>query len=110
MHEKRGIVIADLKDNDYLKKVELCITNGKVLLLADVGENLDPSLDKLLSKSFIQVSKKQRSVRIGDRELDYHNNFFLYITTRMPNPNYTPEISTKVNVVNFTVKESGLEE
>jgi dynein heavy chain len=28
----------------------------------------------------------------------------------MPNPHYTPEISTKVAIVNFTVKESGLEE
>jgi dynein heavy chain len=28
----------------------------------------------------------------------------------MSNPHYTPEISTKVNVVNFIVVESGLEE
>lgn len=28
----------------------------------------------------------------------------------MQNPHYTPEISTKVTVVNFMVKESGLEE
>ena len=28
----------------------------------------------------------------------------------MSNPHYTPEVSTKVTVVNFTVKESGLEE
>jgi dynein heavy chain len=28
----------------------------------------------------------------------------------MGNPHYTPEVSTKVTVVNFTVKESGLEE
>jgi dynein heavy chain len=34
----------------------------------------------------------------------------MYITTRMGNPHYTPEVSTKVAVVNFTVKESGLEE
>mmetsp|Transcript_9243 Transcript_9243/g.8676 ORF Transcript_9243/g.8676 Transcript_9243/m.8676 type:complete len:100 (-) Transcript_9243:606-905(-) len=28
----------------------------------------------------------------------------------MPNPHYTPEVSTKVVLVNFTVKEYGLEE
>ena len=28
----------------------------------------------------------------------------------MQNPHYTPEVSTKVNVVNFNVKESGLED
>jgi len=110
MHSKRGIVIADLKDKDYMKKVEACISAGKVLLLQDIGETLDPSLDNLLNKSFITISKKQKSVRIGDKEIDYQKDFFLYITTRMPNPHYTPEISTKVTVVNFTVKESGLEE
>jgi len=36
--------------------------------------------------------------------------FRLFITTRLSNPHYTPEISTKVNVVNFIVVESGLEE
>jgi len=33
MHEKKGLVIADLKDKDYMKKVEASITAGKVLLL-----------------------------------------------------------------------------
>jgi len=32
------------------------------------------------------------------------------MTTRMSNPHYTPEISCKVTVVNFTVVEKGLEE
>jgi len=26
------------------------------------------------------------------------------------NPHYTPEVSTKVNVINFSIKEQGLEE
>ena len=34
----------------------------------------------------------------------------MYITTRMANPHYTPEVSTKVNVINFSIKEQGLEE
>ena len=46
---------------------------------------------------------------LDDIEYDYVK-FKLLITTRMPNPHYTPEISTKVAVINFTVVESGLEE
>jgi dynein heavy chain len=49
-------------------------------------------------------------VKIGDNEIPYNKKFMLYITTRMQNPHYTPEVSTKVNVVNFNVKESGLED
>lgn len=49
-------------------------------------------------------------VRIGDNEVEFNPKFKLYITTRMQNPHYTPEVSTKVTVVNFTVKQSGLEE
>jgi len=50
------------------------------------------------------------SVKFGANEIDYNPKFKLFITTRLPNPHYTPEISTKVNVVNFIVVESGLEE
>lgn len=49
-------------------------------------------------------------MKVGDDEVDYDLKFKLYITTRMPNPHYTPEVSTKVAIVNFTVKESGLED
>lgn len=33
----------------------------------------------------------------------------MYITTKLANPHYTPEVSTKAMIVNFAVKESGLE-
>ena len=48
-------------------------------------------------------------MRIGDKELDYSPDFKLYITTKLGNPHYTPEISTKATVVNFAVKKDGLE-
>ena len=66
-------------------------------------------LDNILNKSYIQVGRIL-CVKVGDREVEIHPDFKLFITTRMSNPHYTPEVSTKVAVVNFTVKESGLED
>lgn len=107
--EGESLVIADFKDANYIKKIEVGVQHGRQVLMCDVGEVMDPVLDNILMKSLIQVGKNSY-VKVGDKELEYDKDFKLYITTRMPNPHYTPEVSTKVTVVNFTVKESGLEE
>ena len=36
--------------------------------------------------------------------------FRLYLQTKLANPHYTPEISTKATIVNFCVKQQGLED
>lgn len=46
-------------------------------------------------------------MKLGDKEVEYNPEFHFYITTRMSNPHYTPEISTKTAIVNFAVKEQG---
>lgn len=74
-----------------------------------MGETLDPTLDNVLNKSLIQHGRRW-AVKFGANEIDYNQKFKLFITTRLPNPHYTPETSTKVNVVNFIVVEKGLEE
>jgi dynein heavy chain len=107
--EGDALVIADNKDANFLKKIEQGIIHGRKVLFLDVGEEMDPVLDNVLNKSLIQVGRNV-CVKVGDREIEYNRDFKLYITTRMSNPHYTPEVSTKVTVVNFTVKESGLEE
>ncbi len=107
--EGDSLIIADYKDVNHIKKIEQGIIHGKKVLYVDVGEEMDPVLDNVLNKSLIQVGRNL-CVKIGDKEIEYNPKFKLYITTRISNPHYTPEVSTKVCVVNFTVKESGLEE
>lgn len=46
-------------------------------------------------------------IKIGDKEVEYNPDFRFYITTKLSNPHYTPEISTKTTIVNFAVKEQG---
>jgi dynein heavy chain len=98
--EEKDLEIADMKDPNYVKKLEQSIFHGKRVLLQDVGNELDPVLDNVLNKSVTTVGKVQ-TVKIGEKEIEWHKNFKLYITTRISNPHYTPEVSTKVTVVNF---------
>ena len=49
-------------------------------------------------------------MKLGDKEIDYNPEFRFYLTTKLANPHYTPEISTKATIDNFNVKQQGLED
>lgn len=49
-------------------------------------------------------------LKLGDQDIPYNSDFRFYITTKLPNPHYLPELVIKVTIVNFTVTESGLED
>lgn len=40
---------------------------------------------------------------MGDTMIPYHESFKMYITTNLPNPHYSPEVSTKLTLINFTL-------
>ena len=58
----------------------------------DVLEELDPSIEPVLSKAIIKQGNRE-VVRLGDKELDWSHDFRLYLTTKLGNPHYTPEVT-----------------
>lgn len=101
-------MIFDLQTPDYMKQLEVCIQQGKPCLCQNIKEDLDPSLNPVLTKSFKKMGGAFY-IKLGDREVEYNRNFRFYMTTKLSNPNYSPEVSSKANIINFAVKEQGLE-
>ncbi|XP_063282951.1 dynein axonemal heavy chain 12 [Pelobates fuscus] len=101
--------VIKLTDSDYMRTLENCIQFGTPLLLENVGEDLDPSLEPLLLKQTFKQGGVD-CIRLGEAIIEYSRDFRFYITTKLRNPHYLPELATKVSLLNFMITPEGLED
>ncbi|KAK7111861.1 dynein axonemal heavy chain 3-like isoform X2 [Littorina saxatilis] len=109
LEKENKLSIVKLTDANYMRIMENSIQFGTPVLLENVGEELDPILEPVLQK----LTFKQQGVeyiRLGDNVIEYSHDFKLYITTRLRNPHYLPEVSVKVCLLNFMITPQGLED
>lgn len=104
-----GLLVLKLTDDNFMRSVENAVQIGQPVLLENVAETLDASLDPILLKQ-VRRAGGRRIVVLGDKEVTYDEKFRLFITTKLPNPALTPELQVKLTVLNFTVTREGLEE
>ena len=109
MESQNSIKVAKGNDSTILRTLENAIRMGSPVLLEDVTEELDPALEPVLQKQIYKQGGRML-IRIGDSDVDYNSDFKFYLTTKLPNPHYLPEVCIKVTIINFTVTIEGLED
>lgn len=108
MEKDNRLFVIRLDQSDYTRILENAIQFGLPILLEDVAEELDPILESVLLKEIFKQSGTL-CVKLGDSIIEYNNDFRLYITTKLRNPHYLPEVSVKVTLINFVITAQGLE-
>ncbi|CAM39593.2 putative dynein heavy chain [Leishmania braziliensis MHOM/BR/75/M2904] len=109
IHRNDNLQVCKASNDKFMKTVESAIRLGLPCLIENVGESLDAALEPLLLKNIFLIGSTPH-VRIGDTAIPYDRNFKLYLTTKLPNPTYTPETIVTVSLLNFFITPSGLEE
>ncbi|CAJ1332260.1 unnamed protein product [Effrenium voratum] len=104
--EKAGLTVKTFND-EYVKFLELAIQYGKPFLFENLDEELDPMVDPVLERKTVLVNG-QKMITLGDNQLEWNDSFMLYMTTKLSNPKYTPEVMGKASIVNCVITLDGL--
>lgn len=91
-----------MTDKNLLYIIENCVQFGKPCLIENISTKLDESLDPILTRTLFNYAG-QPNVKIGENIVPYNFNFRLYLTTKLSNPHYVPDVAIKVLIVNFAL-------
>jgi len=107
--EEGNVDIVQLTQKNWMKVIERAITNGRCVIIENLGSDIDATLDPVLSRA---IYKKGRTLylKFGGEEIEYDPAFQLYLQTKLSNPHYKPEIAAQCTLINFIATEQGLED
>jgi dynein heavy chain len=66
-------------------------------------------IDSILEQNTF-MDGSQRAIIIDEKIVPWDDNFRLYMTSRLGNPHFSPELAAKATIIDFTVTQNGLEQ
>ncbi|KAF0686502.1 Aste57867_21689 [Aphanomyces stellatus] len=103
----RPLSVVQSQEPRFVSLVEQAVRFGKTLAVLEV-DDVEPYLYPLIRRDLTHQGPRF-VVRLGDKDIDYNDNFRMVLVTRNPDPDLPPDARAIVQVVNFTVTKSGLE-
>ncbi|SNX83960.1 cytoplasmic dynein heavy chain 2 [Melanopsichium pennsylvanicum] len=101
------LTVTSFLDEAFLKALESSLRFGNPLLIQDV-EHLDPILNPVLNKELRRTGGRVL-IRLGSQDIDFSPSFNMFLTTRDPSVEFSPDICSRVTFVNFTMTRSSLQ-
>jgi dynein heavy chain len=93
------------------ESLKMPLENGYPVLIESIENEVDPLLDPGLEKQYIVKGGRKKTIILGGGEpLDFDEKFNLYMTSRLANPHFLPELAAKTTIIDFTVTQGGLEQ
>lgn len=102
-------MVSHTTDNNFLRVLETTIKTGGSLLVENITNEIPTTLKPILLKQTYK-SAGRIFIKIGETEIDYNQDFKLYLTTKIKSPSFSPEIYTLATIINFSVTPEALEE
>lgn len=106
-YKERKITVTSFLDESFLKVLESALRFGNPLLIQDV-EHLDPILNAVLNKE-IRRTGGRVLIRLGNQDIDFSPSFTMFLSTRDPSVEFSPDICSRVTFVNFTMTKASLQ-
>lgn len=105
--KEQKIQCTSFLDKAFMKTLAGAVRFGTTLLIENV-ETIDPVLNPILNKE-IQKTGGRSLVRIGTEDVDYSPKFNVILSTKDPAAKLTPDLCSRVTLVNFTVTPASLQ-
>lgn len=108
---KENDTVINLNVPNLRESLRMPIEMGWPVLIEAIEHTVDPLLDPILEKQYTMKGAKKKTIVIGGGEpLDFDDGFTLYMTSRLANPHFSPELAAKTTIIDFTVTQGGLEQ
>ncbi|XP_053400577.1 cytoplasmic dynein 2 heavy chain 1-like [Mercenaria mercenaria] len=98
--------VINQQDANFSTALELAVRFGKTLIIQEV-DGVEPVLYPLLRGDLVSQGPRH-VVQIGEKTIDYNEEFRLFLTTRNPAPEIPPDAASVITEVNFTTTKAGL--
>ncbi|KAL0234517.1 hypothetical protein PCE1_001553 [Barthelona sp. PCE] len=101
-----GLKISSFENPKWQRDLENAMSFGIPFLF----ENIDEWLDPLLMSVFDSQSKNSNDIVFNDKVITLDVNFRIFFSCKIANPNFSSDIQTKLQLVNFNLSQDGLNE